>query len=208
MTARFAALLLASLVATGSTIVPTSAASSRAQSDRSGFDPAVALASLVSPAPPARQALASFSPITFDDFNRTVASGWGTSSSGVDWTDDSFRQNGITSEQAGNAMSMDGLNGRMDLGVGWAIYMRAGSGPWEQPAWTMTTRFKASAVPASDYLGVSFYVDGLLTPGANGVLPGAGAGVVLDVPTLLRRGTRAIEHAMRMRQRGAAVGMR
>jgi acyl dehydratase len=60
----------------------------------------------------------SFDPVTFDDFDRTVADGWGTSSSGVAWTDDSFRQNGITSQDAGNATSVDGLNGRMDLGVG------------------------------------------------------------------------------------------
>jgi hypothetical protein len=117
------------------------------------------LSSAVTTIAPARQVPSSFSPVTFDDFGRTVASGWGTSSSDVAWTDDSFRQNGRTSEEAGNALAVDGLNGRMDLGVGEPVFMRAGSGPWQQPEWTMTARFRVSTVPGTgDSIEVAFWV--------------------------------------------------
>ncbi len=122
-------------------------------------DRTVGLSSAVLPRRPLPLSTPSFSPVTFDDFNRTVSSGWGTSSTGVDWTDDSFRQNGVTSQQAGNAMSVDGLNGRMDLGVQEPVFMRAGSGPWQQPEWTMTARFEVGTVPgAGDDLKVSLWV--------------------------------------------------
>jgi RHS repeat-associated protein len=117
-------------------------------------------ASLIVPvAPPAPPAPDSFNPITFDDFNRTVASGWGTSSSGVDWTDDSFRQTGVTSEQAGNTMSVDGLNGRLDLGILEPVFMRAGSGPWQEHEWTMTARFRFATLPsAGDDLEINYWI--------------------------------------------------
>jgi YD repeat-containing protein len=119
----------------------------------------MAPASLDMPVAPRAPQPASFSPITFDDFNRTVASGWGTSSSGIPWTDDSFRQNGVTSEQAGNVMSVDGLNGRMDLGTLEPVFMLAGSGPWQEPEWTMTARFKFANLPsAGDDLEVSYWI--------------------------------------------------
>jgi hypothetical protein len=36
----------------------------------------------------------TFSPLMFDDFNRSVSGAWGTSSSGPLWVDNSFRENG------------------------------------------------------------------------------------------------------------------
>jgi hypothetical protein len=92
----------------------------------------VVLASLVasvlawSPAPAAHAVLASvrppdvateeplgFPPVVFDDFQRTVSTGWGTSTSGVAWVDNSQRETGQTSAAAGNAISVDGNAGRI-----------------------------------------------------------------------------------------------
>jgi len=122
-------------------------------------DPDSNLSSAVVPSRPALPKATSFSPVTFDDFTRTVSSGWGTSTTGVAWTDDSLRQNGVTSQQAGNAMSVDGLNGRMDLGITNPVFMRAGTGPWQNAEWTMTARFKVSVVPGTGaQLSLGFWV--------------------------------------------------
>ena len=109
--------------------------------------PAVAAALPTPPATDREPPTPTFPSIVLDDFNRTVAAGWGTSSSGVAWVDNSFRENGRTSAEAGNAISVDGSAGRIDYGGQEPVFMLTDDGPWQEPAWSMTGRFRVSVVP-------------------------------------------------------------
>lgn len=88
-----------------------------------------------------------FPPVVFDDFERTVSTGWGTSSSGVAWVDNSQRETGQTSAAAGNAISVDGNAGRIEYGGLEPIFMLADDGPWQEQSWSLTGKFRVSAVP-------------------------------------------------------------
>lgn len=81
---------------------------------------------------------------TFDNFNRTVAAGWGVSSSGVGWNSNTSVQGLCPSYST----SVDGQVGKIArINTGSCIpFMAAsaGNGPWKQlPAWTFTGRFRA-----------------------------------------------------------------
>jgi hypothetical protein len=88
----------------------------------------------------------------FDDFQRSVADGWGTSSSSIPWVDNTVTEEGQTSAQLGNHMSVNGAGAALfDLGNLAPSWMQTqGGGPWQQPGWTMSTTFRVSDVPTND----------------------------------------------------------
>jgi hypothetical protein len=90
----------------------------------------------------------------FDNFNRTVASGWGTSDLGLAWT-----ASGLDSQRL---MSVDGSQGIMSwvtaTGGSPQGAIPATAGPWVEPSWEMTARVRIPPVPASGNYDVFFRI--------------------------------------------------
>lgn len=122
--------------------------------------------------------------VQFDNFERTVASDWGTATpSGFVWSP--------TGISGGNAASTDGSNGIISWVSGSpTMTVSDATGPWSQPSWTMQVRFKTGTwTPApggSDgYARMIFKITPsnrtiLFAPGSNGVLSEPQGFVQLD----------------------------
>jgi hypothetical protein len=128
--------------------------------------------------------------VTFDDFNRTVANGWGTSTFGIPWVN-------ILSPLSWS-MTVDGTAGKMvattDLesggglppGHGGSMVAATNSStvPWRQPGWMWTSTFKISTVPTTDVSSVWFEMTGnggypIASAVELGISSGPGGGVAM-----------------------------
>ena len=103
--------------------------------DASPPEPAGAFDS-VRPTPQEDAVPPAWVPVTLDNFNRTVADGWGNASSGGTWGKWTFCGTGDA--------SVTGQVGQIST-TGWCPVFLAKAGPWQQPSWTMTAKFKTPA---------------------------------------------------------------
>lgn len=152
---RLRALLVASLVVTSATPLPTAAGSSRADSGRSGLDTPITAASLKFPVPHANESLASSAPSTLDNFNRTTTTPyWGTASSGAPWL------TYIPTFCTGYTAAVDGAAGTITGSLGASCTGQIGASQltnpsssglrfWDAPSWQFTGKFKTSAIDDS-----------------------------------------------------------
>jgi hypothetical protein len=97
------------------------------------------------------------SAVQFDDFNRTVASGWGTATpSGYAWT----------MYGSGGTAGVNGATAYLTSTTGDSRTFQAdGAGPWSEPAWTLTTRFAMTHDVSANYGQLDMYAS---APGPYG----------------------------------------
>jgi hypothetical protein len=95
--------------------------------------------------------------VQFDDFNRTVASGWGTATpSGYTWT----------MSGSGGTAGVNGASAYLTSTTGNSRTFHAdGAGPWSEPAWTLTTRFAMTHDVSANYGQLDMYAS---APGPYG----------------------------------------
>jgi RHS repeat-associated protein len=149
---RLAGLLSLLLVAASLGVVPTGFESAAAANVR---QPTVQAA--LPPAAPT---------VTYDNFNRTVSNDadWGTSTYGHQWQSFLTPLSWIASVDGSvgkwvATTDLGGSSGPDSLGGGTMIAL-SGSGPWRQPSFTWTAKFKVSTVPSTDATGVWFMMVG------------------------------------------------
>ena len=87
--------------------------------------------------------------VEFDSFNRTVASGWGTSSSGIPW---------VHGDSMNVQLSVDGSCAKAvfpQSTIGLAPYknLYVTSGPWQESSFTLTTKFELTLASEVDLYG-------------------------------------------------------
>ena len=139
-------------------IATSSLASSPARSEP------IAAADVPLPAAPAAPPPAAPT-VAFDNFNRTVADGWGTSTFGHQWFNWlsplswAMSVDGTAAKIAATTDLALGPSFPLDGGRGGTMITLNGNGPWQQPGWTWSSQFKTSIIPSTNVNMVTFQID-------------------------------------------------